>query len=190
MQTKKVVFSTTVQEKKKVGRLLLPYRVSKKTWQQRVRTVVLLALMIIALFFANQGYDFIRDCFYDWPEGMNALYSLWWGLLALLPLVSLLVIFIISDGFQSNFHPLDNRQFTYQINEQGVQVDENGMSKILYFWHGIERIEYQQGYILYFIDQAAALFIPERAFENAEQAQAFYQSSLEFSDGIAKIHAV
>lgn len=192
-----ITFQPSDADRKAVSRLLCKYRPRVRRQSAIHLAFTLIALTLLAVYFYNLRitsqffadvcfaygeYDenSIAACEADSSIARDHLSWLIYSLLAQLLLIASWLTYSYRSNWRNTFHSLNGRTFTYTISPNGLGSHEHGKARTHYPWHAIERMAFDKGYILFFIDRCVALFVSEKHFATAQDAKQFHQQAQEW----------
>lgn len=170
-----VAVTPTPAEQQAVSRLMQRYLPPAIRLRLRLLTAVSWSFHVCCLWIIFSRLRRISVQLTLFGEGMGDIYWAMGAMLASALVFTSAFVYEIALRKQAAVRPLTARQFVYAISAEGFVSEEAGRSRNLYFWPAVERVVREGGFILVFIDQAAAFAIPLRAFADDEAAEAFWQ---------------
>lgn len=194
MEKISITFQPTDADRKAVSKLLCKYRprVRQQTAAHLAFALIAIALLaayfhhlrLTSQFFADVCYAFpvydentVAACEADSSIARDHLSWLIYSLIAQIPLITTWLTYSYRSNWRNTFHSLNGRTFTYAISADGLDSHEHGKARTHYPWHAIERLAFDKGYILFFIDRCAVLFVSREHFASAQDAEHFWQQA-------------
>lgn len=195
--TLSLTFQPTDADRKTVSKILCKYRPhARKQTAVHLFCAVMATILFAAYFyhlratsqfFADVCYAFpvydentIATCEADSSIARDHLSWLIYSLIAQLLLITSWLTYSYRSNWHNTFRSLNGRTFTYTISPKGLDSHEHGKAHSHYPWHAIERMAFDKGYTLFFIDRCAALFVSGEHFATAQDAEQFRERAQEW----------
>ncbi len=175
-------FCPSNAQRKKASQLLRKYRPRKVRRVLLISTAIALFLMVLCAMLAWGNYRRLtfwlgQDVFFSAILHQLLLFMA----LAVIVFFSL-IIFQVNYSFANNFRSLQNRTFRYTLAPDGLESEDSSGRKTFFYWSAIENIVRDGENLLFFIDQAVALFIPVSCFANEADAQRYLQLAQQYKE--------